>query len=70
MIMSEEKRKDVPEIRKISDNVYINVSKIKSENVDLDGDSDEESKTQDGSKSPEEKSEDDRNKGDETIGIP
>jgi|GEM_PF-4102998 len=68
--MSEEKKEDVPEIKKISDNLYINVSTIKSENVDLDGNSDKESETEDSSKSPEKKSEDDRNQGDETVGIP
>ena len=66
--MSGEKREDVPEIKKISDNVYINVSTIKSDDVDLDGDSDEENDND--SKSPEEKSEKDRNQGDETVGIP
>ena len=67
MIMSEEKKENAPEIRKVSEHVYINVSKIKSENVDLDGDSEEE---EDDSKTATEKSEDDRNKGDETVGIP
>lgn len=66
--MSEEKREDALEIKKISDNIYINVSTIKSDNVDLDGDSDEESEND--LKSPEEKSEKDRNQGDETVGIP
>lgn len=66
--MSEEKREDVPEIKKISDSVYINVTTIKSDNVDLDGDSDEENEND--PKSPEEKSEKDRNQGDETVGIP
>jgi len=66
--MSEEKREDVPEIKKISDNIYINVSTIKSDNVDLDGDSEEENEND--PKSPEEKSEKDRNQGDETVGIP
>jgi len=64
--MSEEKKENAPEIKKISENVYINVSKIKSENVDLDGDSEKENN----SKTAEEKSEEDRNKGDETVGIP
>ena len=68
--MSEEKKEDVPEIKKISDNLYINVSTIKSENVDLDGNSDKESETEDSPKLPEKKSEDDRNQGDETVGIP
>ena len=66
MIMSEEKKENAPEIKKVSENVYINVSKIKSENVDLDGDSEDEND----SKTAEEKSEEDRNKGDETVGIP
>lgn len=66
MIMSEEKKENAPEIKKVSENVYINVSKIKSENVDLDGDSEDENN----SKTAEEKSEEDRNKGDETVGIP
>lgn len=64
--MSEEKKENAPEIKKVSENVYINVSKIKSENVDLDGDSEDEND----SKTAEEKSEEDRNKGDETVGIP
>ena len=66
MIMSEEKKENAPEIKKVSENVYINVSKIKSEDVDLDGDSEDENN----SKTAEEKSEEDRNKGDETVGIP
>lgn len=66
MIMSEEKNENAPEIKKVSENVYINVSKIKSEDVDLDGDSEDENN----SKTAEEKSEEDRNKGDETVGIP
>jgi len=64
--MSEEKNENAPEIKKVSENVYINVSKIKSEDVDLDGDSEDENN----SKTAEEKSEEDRNKGDETVGIP
>jgi len=68
--MSEEKKENVPEIKKVSDHVYINVSDIKTEKVDLDGDSEEESESGDKTKSPEEKSEEDQNQGDETVGIP
>jgi len=61
--MSKDKKENHPEIKKVSDNIYINVSTIKTDNIDLDKDEDDIS-------SPEEKSEKDRNQGDETVGIP
>lgn len=63
--MSEEKKEGVPEIKKVSDNIYINVSKIKTENVDLDS-----APSAEEPQSPEERSEEDQNQGNETVGIP
>ena len=63
--MSNKKNK-IFETDKDASNNYINISKIKTENIDLDGE-DEEDKD---SSSPEKKSDDDRNLGNETVGIP
>lgn len=61
--MNSHEKKNAPEIKKISENIYINVSKIKTEPVDLDT-SEKDQET------PLEKSKKDRNQGDETVGIP
>ena len=61
--MNSDEKKNAPEIKKISENIYINVSKIKTETVDLDT-SEKDQET------PLEKSKKDRNQGDETVGIP
>lgn len=63
--MSNKKNK-IFETDKDASNNYINISKIKTENIDLDGE-DEEDKN---SSSPKKKSDDDRNQGNETVGIP
>ena len=61
--MGSKERKNRPKIKKVSENIYVNVSKIKIEPVNLDV-SENETET------PTEKTKKDRNQGDETLGIP
>ena len=61
--MASEERKNPTKIKKTSENIYVNVSKIKTEPVNLNI-SENETET------PTEKTKKDRNRGDETIGIP
>lgn len=61
--MASEEKKNRPKIKKVSENIYVNVSKIKTEPVNLDI-------SENKSETPTEKTKKDRNQGDETIGIP
>lgn len=61
--MASEERKNPTKIKKISENTYVNVSKIKTKPVNLDI-------SQNETETPTEKTKKDRNRGDETIGIP